>query len=207
MIEIDHVILVAADLDAAAQQLLDRYGLASLPGGYHSGQGTANRIVPLGNSYLELMGYVDQEEAAASSLGRWVLEHSRPEAVPLALCLRTDDIAGIATALGEVPLAMNRVRTDEVRLNWQLAGLDGMLGPESLPFFIQWEVAPEDYPGADTAPHRVEPAGISEVVIGKVTGPHASLVASVPGVRITRGHPGVRWVRIATDQGTISLKG
>jgi hypothetical protein len=192
VLQIDHVIFVAADLEVAAAKLLDRHGLASIPGGRHPGHGTANRIVPLGDSYLELMGFIDEAEAAASPMGRWALEHRRPDPVPLALCLRTDDIAPIAAALGETPLAMDRVRTDGVRLSWQLAGLEGMLGTQSLPFFIQWEVAPEDHPGAAIAPHRVAPRGITEVVVGPVTGP--------------RGHPGVHWVGIPTERGRIVLK-
>lgn len=206
MLQIDHVILVAADLEVAAAKLLERHGLASIPGGRHPGHGTANRIVPLGDSYLELMGFVDEAEAAASPMGRWALEHRRPEPVPLALCLRTDDIAPIAAALGETPLAMDRVRTDGVRLTWKLAGLEGMLGTQSLPFFIQWEVAPEDHPGAAVAPHRIDPKGIAQVVVGPVTGPLARIIAGVDGVRITRGHPGVHWVAIATDRGRIVLK-
>jgi len=207
VIQIDHVILVAADLDAAAAQLLERHGLASLPGGRHTGHGTANRIIPLGDSYIELMGFVDEAEAAASPMGRWALEHRRPDPVPVAVCLRTDDIAPIAAALGETPLAMDRVRPDGVRLSWKLAGLAGMLGPDSLPFFIEWDVDPQDHPGAGSAPHRVEPRGIEEVVLGRVTGPTARLVAGVPGVRITRFHPGVHWVGIATEGGKVVLKG
>src|SRR5262245_53549604 len=63
MLAIDHVILLAADLDHAAARLLKTHGLASLPGGRHPGHGTGNRIVPLGDSYLELMGVVDEVEA------------------------------------------------------------------------------------------------------------------------------------------------
>ena len=205
MFAIDHVILVVTDLDAAAHRLFDRYGLASVPGGRHSGHGTANRIVPLGGSYLELMGVVDATEAAASPMGRWVLEHQQTDLAPLAVCLRTEDIAVPAAALEETPLAMDRIRTDGVRLSWRLAGLAGMLGPQRLPFFIEWEVAPADHPGAATAPHRGEVKGIEEVVLGQVTGPTARLVASVPGVRITRFRPGIKWVSIATDHGKIAL--
>jgi hypothetical protein len=206
VIQIDHVILVVTDLTTAARHLLDRHGLASVEGGRHVGHGTANRIVPLGDSYLELMGFVDATEAAASPMGRWALEHHRGDLVPMAVCLRTDDIESAAAALGEAPLPMHRVRTDGVRLSWRLAGIDGMLGPQSLPFFIQWEGAAEDHPGATTAPHQVAPSGIAEVVIGPVTDPIARLISAAPGVRITHGHPGVHSVRIPTDGGDIVLK-
>ena len=41
-------------------------------GGRHPGHGTANRIVPLGSSYIELMAVVDRVEADSSPLGSWV---------------------------------------------------------------------------------------------------------------------------------------
>jgi len=39
-----------ADLRAAAQELEARHGLVAVEGGRHPGWGTANRIVPLGES-------------------------------------------------------------------------------------------------------------------------------------------------------------
>ena len=69
----DHVILAVDDLDAAAGALEEREGLASVAGGRHPGWGTSNRIVPLGESYLELVTVVDAEEANGSGFGRAVL--------------------------------------------------------------------------------------------------------------------------------------
>ena len=52
--ELDHVLVAVDDLEAAAKEVEQRYGLASVEGGRHRGLGTANRIVPLGVTYLEL---------------------------------------------------------------------------------------------------------------------------------------------------------
>jgi hypothetical protein len=73
MLEIDHVIVAVADLDVAAAALEREHGLASVAGGRHPGHGTGNRIVPLGDSYLELMAVVDEDEASASPLGALAL--------------------------------------------------------------------------------------------------------------------------------------
>jgi hypothetical protein len=70
-VELDHVLLAVTDLAAAGRELQVRYGLASVEGGRHPDWGTANRIVPLGASYLELIAVVNQAAAADSSLGRW----------------------------------------------------------------------------------------------------------------------------------------
>jgi hypothetical protein len=207
VLAIDHVILVVTDLEDAAAELFRRHGLASVPGGRHQGHGTANRIVPLGDTYLELMGCVDEAEAATSPMGRWVLRHRDLDLIPRAVCLRTDDIDGVASALGEVPLAMHRVRTDGVRLPWRLAGLEGMLGPQGLPFFIQWEVSPGDHPGAMAAPHRVSPLGIARVTIGTVPARLSRLMAPLAGLQTVPGRPGVHSVDIQTNQGTITLPG
>ena len=48
-----------SDLAAAAREIEARHGLASIEGGRHPGWGTANRIVPLGSSYLELVAVID----------------------------------------------------------------------------------------------------------------------------------------------------
>ena len=48
------------------------FDLPSVDGGRHPGWGTANRIVPLGDTYIELVTVVDEAEAAQSPFGRWV---------------------------------------------------------------------------------------------------------------------------------------
>ena len=58
--ELDHVLIACTDLDAAAREFEARVGLSSVEGGRHRDWGTANRIVPLGSSYLELVTVVDQ---------------------------------------------------------------------------------------------------------------------------------------------------
>ena len=70
--ELDHVLIAVADVAAAARELEARHGLTSIKGGRHPGYGTANRIVPLGDSYLELVTVADESEAAESvrELGR-----------------------------------------------------------------------------------------------------------------------------------------
>src|SRR5918912_1070991 len=66
--------MAVADLDAAAHELEARHGLASIEGGRHAGWGTANRIVPLRESYIELITVVDEAE---DRLGLAVSEGSR----------------------------------------------------------------------------------------------------------------------------------
>ncbi len=69
--EIDHVLFAVRDLDAAGRDMEMRHGLASIEGGTHPAWGTANRIVPLDDSYLELIAIVDPDKAAESVFGHF----------------------------------------------------------------------------------------------------------------------------------------
>ncbi len=57
--QLDHILIAVTDLAAAAEELEARYGLASVAGGRHPSWGTANRIVPLAETYLELVAVID----------------------------------------------------------------------------------------------------------------------------------------------------
>ena len=70
--QLDHVLIAVAELRAAGLEIEERYGLMSVEGGHHPAWGTANRIVPLGDSYLELIAVVDEAKAGQNAIGRWV---------------------------------------------------------------------------------------------------------------------------------------
>lgn len=123
-------------------------------GGRHAGHGTANRIVPLGPNYIELLTVVDEKEASSSPLGSWVLSRL-DTAEANAVCLRTENIEAICDRLGLEAEEMSRVREDAVRLNWRLAGLEQALA-RHLPFFVEWDVEADQHPGRRPVTH---PAG------------------------------------------------
>lgn len=66
---IDHLIVCVGNLDEAANNFKERLGLSSVEGGRHPGHGTANRIIPLGGCYIELLAVVDPSEAKNSTAG------------------------------------------------------------------------------------------------------------------------------------------
>ncbi len=197
----DHVLLTAPDPDAAGDELFAATGLASIAGGEHVGQGTRNRIVPLGDGYLEHLGLV-AGDPVTSVMSDWV--RGRP-AGPAALCLRTDRIDEDAARLGTTAFAMERRRPDGVVLRWRLAGLE-MAIEHGSPFYIEWDVAAGDHPQAAHADHRVQPTGIAWVELG---GAEARIAASLGehdlDVRLVGGSPGVRRVAVATDAGEIII--
>lgn len=152
---IDHVIVCVADLEDEARRFEKEHGVSSIEGGRHRGHGTANRLIPLGDNYIELLAVVAPEEAKTSALGTWAMHRA---AVPgaAAVCLRTDDLDSVSERLGLQPTPMSRVTPDGVILDWRLAGMKQAFAHD-LPFFIQWNVPDDLHPGRIELTH---PAGV-----------------------------------------------
>ena len=198
MLEIDHVLVVVGDLDTAAVRFERDLGLGSVAGGRHSGHGTANRIVPLDESYIELVAVVDDSEAATSPFGSYMQARLAESGEgPVALCVRTDDIGALAERTGDRPFGMTRTRPDGVELSWHLLALDAAL-ELGLPFFIEWHVTADEHPGRAAVGHRVAATGIAWVELGgDAERLDEWLGAPVPAIRAVGGPPGVR--RAAVD--------
>ncbi|MGH2829253.1 MAG: VOC family protein [Actinomycetota bacterium] len=170
-VAIDHVIWGTRDLEAAGRRFWDEHGLASYEGGVHPAFGTANRIIPLGDSYIELMGIADQDVARGNPLGQFVLDTTAGGDRWILWCLRTDDIDVAAARIGSVVVPGERRRPDGSTVSWRLAGLETALSLPPLPFFIDWEDR-SAYPGAATLEHRCGADGIArlEVAAGGIQG-------------------------------------
>src|SRR5438876_4803917 len=98
--EIDHVLIAVVDLATAAREMEEHHGLAAIEGGRHPGWGTANRIVPLGETYLELAAVVDEVEARQSVFGRWVASGAKISGQPIGWAVRVHDIEDVGRRLG-----------------------------------------------------------------------------------------------------------
>lgn len=173
MPRVDHVIYGVSDLDTAAERLAEAFGLESVEGGVHPHFGTRNRLVGLGDTYIELL-------AGPPVTG---LLRDGPDRL-LGWVVRTDDIDADAERLGLDIVGMTRVRPDGTELAWRLAGW-GMGGP--LPVFIQWETPWE--PGGDARLEWVE-VSVSPLHLREWVG-HDDLP-----VRYTAGEAGVHAVGI-----------
>jgi glyoxalase-like protein len=201
-VKLDHVIFAVADLAAAAQELEEHHGLAPVAGGRHPGWGTENRIVPLGDAYLELIAVADEFEAAASPFGRWVAagRGRAGAASPLGWAVRTDDLDAIAERLALEARAGSRRTGDGAELRWRYAGVERAMAEACLPFFIEWAVG-TPFPGRTESPElRIrelhltgEPARLAAWL-----GPTEIPVAVEPGrpavVRVVLDGPGGSFV-------------
>ncbi|HVF73481.1 MAG TPA: VOC family protein [Acidimicrobiales bacterium] len=178
MPRVDHVIYGARDLDTAAEHLATAFGLESVEGGVHPQWGTANRLVGLGDSYLEVLA----GPPVADLLG------DGPDRL-LGWMVRTDDIDADATRLGLDVVAMTRTRPDGIVLSWRLAGW-GLGG--ALPVFIQWDTPWE--PGGGARLDWIE-LSVSPSSLGDWVGDH-----DLP-LRYTAGDPGVHAVGVRLPDG------
>jgi hypothetical protein len=203
-VRIDHAIIGARDIEAVAGRLWEQHGLASLPGGRHPGWGTHNRIVPLGGSYLEILGVADENEAVRDPMGRWLLAHTATADPLMAWCCETGELERLARRLGLMLERGGRERPDGTLLSWRLAGRDVALGAR--PFFIAWD-DPQARPGLLTAPHAVEVQGIVQVEVGCGAEELAGWVDPDVPVRALGGGGGLRAIVIATAGGEIRLTG
>ena len=137
-LKVDHVLLAVNDLAVAAAVLNERHGLASVEGGRHPQWGTANRIIPLNDTYLELIAVVDPERARASAFGRWVAS-ARPGIMrPLGWAVRAVVIEYVARRLDLAIESGSRATPDGGVLQWRLAGVERAAADPALPFFIEW---------------------------------------------------------------------
>lgn len=199
----DHLVICVADLSEASVEFVDRFGLGSVSGGRHPGHGTENRIVPLGDSYLELVAVVDASEAASSQFGSWALSKAAGPIGVDAICLRTDDIVATTQRLGIEGVAMSRSKPDGSTLAWRVAGIDEMIA-EGLPFFIEWDAPEESLPGRDPIHHQAGSVGLVSV---EVVGQMERLQTWMPGatgVSIASGPSNIRVV-VAGSHGPIQI--
>lgn len=177
---IDHVLYATADLDAA-QARMEALGLRVLPGGVHDGLGTENRIVPLGDGYLELLAVHDRGLAAGSAFGRAVLERGDGLA---GWAVAVDDVDAVAARLGVTVMPISRDG-----LSARLAGVEEAAREPFLPFFIARDagVAPPGEGGSGGI-GSLELGGDAERLrewLGGADLP-VGIVDAAPGVRAVR---------------------
>jgi hypothetical protein len=199
---LDHVLLAVADLETAAAALEARHGIDAYEGGSHPQWGTANRIVPLRETYLELVSVVDGATARDSAFGRWVEAETRAEPSPFAWCVSPTSLDETCARLGLEIQAGSRAIPSGETLGWRLAGLEQAARHPWLPFFIDWSEG-TPHPGrrdgvAEAAVHLDVEGDVEELAVW--LGEH-----SLP-VGIRPGRAGVTAVSIDRPSGRVSLR-
>ena len=171
-LNIDHVTVAAADLEAMRKAFTAATGVPTEYGGPHSNHATEMALVSFPDgSYLELMGVQRAADPAAVSMHVWsqFLEHNGG---PCAFALRVSDIgaeirelraAGIAAGM---PENSGRTRPDGVKLAWETVNVGTGHRGSFFPFLIS-DRTPREYrtfPSGKPTTDRFQ--GVAKVVIG-----------------------------------------
>ena len=154
LLGIDHVVLATEDPDEAAATLERRLGVAALGGGRHDALGTFNRLVWLGDSYVELVGVFDPKLARRSWFGQPVLASLERGGGLATWAIAVDDVDdtlrwGPPDGGLVGPLDGERRRPDGRVVRWRLAHPDG-LSP-STPFVIEHDQTAAEWTPAERA--------------------------------------------------------
>jgi catechol 2,3-dioxygenase-like lactoylglutathione lyase family enzyme len=143
VVEPDHLVLAARDLDAGAAWLESLLGVKLAQGGKHARMGTHNRLLGLGdNFYLELIAI--DPDAVAPGRPRWFgldradLPADRPRLIHWVA--RSGDIEADAARSAEPPGEILPMERGDYR--WRITvPPDGHLPGDGLvPTLIQWDV-------------------------------------------------------------------
>ena len=195
------------DLDEAAVRFREELGLDSTEGGRHERWGTANRIVPLGDQYLELIAAVDEATASANGFGRDVLELAASGGGWLTIAAATDDIESVASRLGLDVGTGSRMRPDGEVVRWRMAGLEDPRRDPWMPFFLTWDIPVDLHPGRARAGHGVRAEGIAWVeTAGDAERLRDWLGGEELPIRVIEGEPGLRRVGVATSDREIVIE-
>src|SRR6266700_3395804 len=142
---IDHIIIGVNNLEQAETQFSQQLGLAVSGGGIHPTGGTANRIIVIGDTYLELIAVHTPAEAQESMLGRLAIREGY-----LNFVLATNDIKAdsrtmanrgvsiIGPAPGSLRAAVGRTR------GWSRTNIERPDLAQRYPFIIQHDSAGEE---------------------------------------------------------------
>jgi len=176
-------------------------------GGRHKGWGTANRIVPLGDQYLELAAAVDEATALRNPFGRGILERASEGGGWFTIAVATNEIESVASRLALDIGTGSRTRPDGEVVRWRMAGLEDPRRDPWMPFFLTWDIPAELHPGRARAGHGVRAEGIGWVEVG---GDAERLRTWLGGdelpIRVSDGEPGIHRVAISNADGELVIE-
>ncbi|HEY2354168.1 MAG TPA: VOC family protein [Gaiellaceae bacterium] len=210
--EIDHVVLLAPDAAAAAEELREQHGLGWERGQYQPFAGTRAYTIPLAPpAYIEILEIEDRAAAQASSKGgRDALACEAAGYGLLAWAVRVDDLEAVSLRVDREIFDYTIPHGDGTLRGWRSVSRRDTEWRSAIPFFI-------DYPNNgdrlgrwqaihDRVGHACVPGEFSELTISgsedELTswlGPH-----ELP-LRFTSGSAGLVEARAATDAGEVVL--
>ncbi len=170
LLGIDHLVIAVADPDAAVDALEATLGLEPGGGGRHDRLGTFNRLVWLGDTYLELIGVFDSVMAAGSRVGAPTVRALDAGGGLATWAVSTDTIEADVVRLRELgsdlaePIQGDRTRPDGRVVRWRLAA-PPILGLDRPPFVIEHDPTGAEWTTAERAERARGPARLERLEI------------------------------------------
>lgn len=199
---IDHFMYAFADLDEGIRWTESVFGVTPASGGSHSGLGTRNALLSLGDCYLEIIA-PDPAQSLAGTNGEKMAALSAPGLVTWAA---EGDLPAVSSTLGALgiasrgPIETRREQPDGETLVWDL--LFPNSGCFGVPFFIDWK--------ACANPATTSPRGGTltrfEVRVSAEAAPRVQGIVKAVGlpVEVTVGSPDL-CVVIEAKNGVVEL--
>lgn len=142
---LDHIIIGVHDLAAAARAFEDRLGLVPSGGGVHPTGGTANRIVVIGDTYLELIA-IDRPQEAREG----IRERLAKGEGYLNFVLSSNDLVADSQAIKQRGVALLGPTPGELRSSdgrsrgWMSSHIERVVLAQNYPFLIQHDSTGEE---------------------------------------------------------------
>ncbi len=164
---LDHIIIGVHDLEAATAIFSDKLGLVASGGGVHATGDTANRIIVIGNTYLELIAVRTPAEAQQSMVNRLAKGEGY-----LNFVLTSNDIQADSAAMKQRGVSIIGPKKGSLNAGdgrsraWQRTDVERPDLTQHYPFLIQHDSAGEEkrkrLAGWTTPPGH--PLGVSKVL-------------------------------------------
>ena len=142
---IDHIIIGVHNLEQAATQFSQKLGLAVSGGGIHPTGGTANRIIVIGETYLELIAIYKPEEAQQSILDRLAIREGYLNFVLASNDIETDSKAMLQSGVPILgPISGSLRAADGRTRGWSRIDVERPDLTQRYPFIIQHDSTGEE---------------------------------------------------------------
>lgn len=146
---IDHVSFAAGPdgLQATAEALGERLGVAPHDGGVHPRFGTRNVILPLAEDrYVEVVEVLDHPASDKAPFGQAVRARSERGGGWMAWVVAVDDLGPVEERLGRAAVEGHRHTPEGVELQWRQIGVKNVVDHGNRPFFVRWESPADHHP-------------------------------------------------------------
>ncbi len=142
---IDHIIIGVHNLEKAATQFSQKLGLAVSGGGIHPTGGTANRIIVIGDTYLELIAIHNPAEAQQSMLDRLAFHEGYLNFVLASNDIEADSKAMINRGIPILGPTPGLLRAADGRTRgWSRTNIERQDLAQRYPFIIQHDSVGEE---------------------------------------------------------------